>query len=150
MRRARGWGRGPRACDRPVRPAGMRVVPGAGLGGGAAVPGVHPGAAAAPPCPRALPWLRRPCARCALPSHRGRACPASGAAFLRAWAPMAYEGVARDLVAALKFRAALPVANLMAAHMAANLPAELRGPEIAGGAGGAGIRVPGGDARGRG
>src|SRR4051812_49574722 len=81
-----------------------------------------------PPCTRALPWLRRACPRCALPSHRGRACPASGAAFLRAWAPMAYEGVARDLVAALKFRAALGVANLMAAHMAANLPAELRGP----------------------
>src|SRR4051794_12187610 len=85
-----------------------------------------------PPCTRALPWLRRACPRCALPSHRGRACPASGAAFLRAWAPMAYEGVARDLVAALKFRAALGVANLMAAHMAANLPAELRGPAGAG------------------
>jgi ComF family protein len=85
------------------------------------------------PCTRALPWLRRACPRCGLPSHRGRACPASGAAFLRAWAPMAYEGVARDLVAALKFRAALGVANLMAAHMAANLPAELRGPEIAAG-----------------
>jgi ComF family protein len=79
-----------------------------------------------PSCTRVLPWLRRACPRCALPSHRGRPCPASGAAFLRAWAPMAYEGVARDLVAALKFRAALPVANLMAAHMAANLPAELR------------------------
>src|SRR3954462_625451 len=85
-----------------------------------------------PPCTRALPWLRRACPRCALPRHRGRACPASGAAFLRAWAPMAYEGVARDLVAALKFRAALGVANLMAAHMAANLPAELRGPAVAG------------------
>src|SRR4051812_33228814 len=102
-----------------------------------------------PSCTRALPWLRRACPRCALPSHRGRPCPASGAAFLRAWAPMAYEGVARDLVAALKFRAALPVANLMAAHMAANLPAELRGPEIAGGAGGADSAVRGGDARGR-
>jgi predicted amidophosphoribosyltransferase len=44
---------------------------------------------------------------------------------------MAYEGVARDLVAALKFRAALPVANLMAAHMAANLPPALRGPDVA-------------------
>jgi predicted amidophosphoribosyltransferase len=82
-------------------------------------------------CTRALPWLRRACPRCALPSHRGRACPASGAAFMRAWAPMAYEGVARDLVAALKFRAALGVANLMAAHMAANLPSALRGPELA-------------------
>jgi predicted amidophosphoribosyltransferase len=44
---------------------------------------------------------------------------------------MAYEGVARDLVAALKFRSALGVADLMAAHMAANLPAELRGLAIA-------------------
>src|SRR4051794_21390847 len=86
-----------------------------------------------PPCTRALPWLRRACPRCALPSHRGRACPASGAAFMRAWAPMAYEGVARDLVAALKFRAALGVANVMAAHMAANLPPELRGPAVAAG-----------------
>src|SRR5262245_4026049 len=82
------------------------------------------------PCTRALPWLRRACPRCALPSHRGRACPASGAAFLRAWAPMAYEGVARDLIAALKFRAALPVANLMAAHLAANLPPAPRGLEL--------------------
>jgi predicted amidophosphoribosyltransferase len=77
-------------------------------------------------CTRALPWLRRICPRCALPSHRGRACPASGAAFPRAWAPLGYEGVARDLVGALKFRGALPVADLMAAHMAANLPPDLR------------------------
>ena len=48
------------------------------------------------------------------------------AAFARAWAPLAYDGVARELVAALKFRGALPVARLMAAHMAANLPADLR------------------------
>jgi predicted amidophosphoribosyltransferase len=40
---------------------------------------------------------------------------------------MAYEGVARDLVAALKFRGALAVADVMAAHMAANLPPDLRG-----------------------
>jgi predicted amidophosphoribosyltransferase len=79
-----------------------------------------------PACTRALPWLRRACPLCALPRHRGRGCPAAHAAFARAWAPMAYEGVARDLVAALKFRAALPVADLMAAHMAANLPASLR------------------------
>jgi predicted amidophosphoribosyltransferase len=81
-----------------------------------------------PSCTRALPWLRRACPRCALPAHRDRGCPAAAAAFTRSWAPMAYEGVARDLVAALKFRAALPVADLMAAHMAANLPAALRGP----------------------
>jgi predicted amidophosphoribosyltransferase len=45
---------------------------------------------------------------------------------------MAYEGVARDLVAALKFRGALAVADLMAAHMAANLPRDLRGEAAAG------------------
>jgi predicted amidophosphoribosyltransferase len=77
-------------------------------------------------CTRALPWLPPwGCRRCGLPAHRG-GCPAAGAAFGRAWAPLAYDGVARELVAALKFRGALPVAALMAAHVAANLPAELR------------------------
>ena len=102
---------------------------------------VAPGERLCAACTRALPWLRRACPRCALPSHRGRRCPAGGAAFARAWAPMAYEGVARDLVAALKFRAALQVADLMAAHMAANLPPELRAPPVglAGAAGGAAV-----------
>ena len=80
------------------------------------------GAVACTGCLRRLPWLRgHRCPRCALPRHRA-GCPAAGAAFDRAWAPLAYEGAARDLVAALKFRAALPVAGLMAAHVAANLP----------------------------
>ena len=79
-------------------------------------------------CPRGLPWLPpRVCRRCGLPAHR-RGCPAARAAFGRAWAPLAYDGVARELVAALKFRAALPVAALMAAHIAANLPGDLRVP----------------------
>ena len=79
-----------------------------------------------PACLRELPWLRgHRCPRCGLPRHRS-GCPAAAAAFDRAWAPLAYEGPARDLVGALKFRAALPVAGLMAAHMAANLPADLR------------------------
>jgi predicted amidophosphoribosyltransferase len=39
---------------------------------------------------------------------------------------MAYEGPARALVQALKFRAALPVASTMAAQVAAMLPADLR------------------------
>src|SRR4051794_33431417 len=86
------------------------------------------GAVACGGCLRRLPWLRgRRCPRCALPRHRG-GCPAARAAFDRAWAPLAYEGTARDLVRALKYRAALPVAGLMAAHMAANLPADLRAP----------------------
>src|SRR5436190_3190857 len=81
-----------------------------------------------PACVRALPWLRgRPCPRCGLPRHRGRSgCPAVSAAFAAAWAPLAYEGVARDLVAALKFRAAVPLAGLMAAQIASGLPPALR------------------------
>ena len=58
--------------------------------------------------------------------HRGKRCPAAGAAFARAWAPLAYQGVARKLVAALKFRGALAAADLMAAQMVANLPDDLR------------------------
>jgi predicted amidophosphoribosyltransferase len=82
-----------------------------------------------PSCTRALPWLpARRCRRCGLPSHRRGGCPAAAAAFARSWAPLAHQGVARDVVAALKFRAALPVASLMAAQIAANLPADLRRP----------------------
>jgi predicted amidophosphoribosyltransferase len=89
------------------------------------------GAVACGACLRRLPWLRgRRCPRCGLPRHR-EACPAARAAFDSAWAPLAYEGTARELVRALKFRAALPVAGLMAAHMAANLPADLRAPPAA-------------------
>ncbi len=97
-------------CRRPLRDSGAVVCTG---------------------CLRRLPWLRgHRCPRCGLPRHR-EACPAAGAAFDRAWAPLAYEGAARDLVAALKFRAALPVAGLMAAHVAANLPADLRAARLA-------------------
>src|SRR3954465_6620115 len=86
------------------------------------------GAVACGACLRRLPWLRgHRCPRCGLPRHRD-GCPAARAGFDRAWAPLAYEGTARDLVRALKYRAALPVAGLMAAHSAANLPADLRAP----------------------
>ena len=79
-------------------------------------------------CLRALPWLPRGvCPRCALPRHR-RGCPAARAAFAAAWAPLAYDGVARRLVAALKFRGALPLAAVMAAHVAANLPPGVADP----------------------
>jgi ComF family protein len=74
-------------------------------------------------CSRALRWLGpRVCRRCGLPTHRGRACPAAHAAFDSAWAPLAYEDTARDLIRALKFRGALPLASLMASQMAANAP----------------------------
>jgi ComF family protein len=79
-----------------------------------------------PSCTRALPWMpQRTCRRCGLASHR-RGCPAGRAAFARAWAPLAHDGVARELVAGLKFRGALPVAAVMAAHLAANLPRDVR------------------------
>jgi len=78
------------------------------------------------PCRRALPWLAGPrCARCGLPAPCGRRCPAREAAFERAWAPLAHDGPARELVAALKFRGARPVAALMAAQIAASAPREL-------------------------
>ena len=62
------------------------------------------------------------CPRCALPRHRGAGCPAAAASFGAAHAAMAYEGGARALVQALKFRGALPAAGLMAAQLAAVLP----------------------------
>jgi predicted amidophosphoribosyltransferase len=78
-------------------------------------------------CLAALPWIRGSrCGRCGLPRHRAGGCPAREAPFARAWAPLSYEGVARSLVGAVKFGARLSVAELMAAHLAANLPADLR------------------------
>ncbi len=44
---------------------------------------------------------------------------------VRAWAPVAYAGPARDLVGALKFRGATAVAETMAAQIAANVPASM-------------------------
>ena len=44
---------------------------------------------------------------------------------IRAWAPVAYAGPARDLVRALKFSGATRVADAMAAQIAANAPAGL-------------------------
>ncbi len=42
-----------------------------------------------------------------------------------AWAPLAYEGAARALVRALKYRNAVELAGPMAAQIAANAPADL-------------------------
>ncbi len=81
-------------------------------------------------CRRALPWLARPCcARCALPLPCGR-CPARDAAFDAAWAVVAYEGVARDAMRALKFAAARPLAAVMAAQIAASAPEALLAPGV--------------------
>ncbi len=74
-------------------------------------------------CRRALPWLvGSRCERCGLPGRCARRCPAARAAFSRAWAPVAHAGPARELVAALKFRGALRVADAMAAQIAARAP----------------------------
>jgi predicted amidophosphoribosyltransferase len=72
-------------------------------------------------CRAALPWLRGArCPRCGLPLPCAP-CPAARAAFRAAWAPVAHAGSARALVAALKFRGALAVADVMAAQIAAGL-----------------------------
>jgi predicted amidophosphoribosyltransferase len=80
------------------------------------------GAALCAPCAGSLPWLGGSvCPRCALPSHCGR-CPAAGAAWDTAFAPLAHEGAARALVAALKFQGAVGLAGQMAAHIALGAP----------------------------
>ena len=84
-------------------------------------------------CRRALPWLTRTpcCGRCALPlPHAGR-CPARDAPFHAAWSAVAYEGVARDVMHALKFRSARPLAAIMATQICANAPSGLLAPDAA-------------------
>jgi ComF family protein len=61
-------------------------------------------------CRRALRWLP------------GEQAPAAG---VPTWAAVGYEGPARALVQALKFRGALKLVDAMAAQMAANAPPEL-------------------------
>ena len=82
-------------------------------------------------CLRALPWLSGArCPRCALPAHGGGRCPARHAAFELSWAPLAYEGSAQELVTALKFGGRLPLADVMAAHLAATAPPGLVRPGV--------------------
>lgn len=74
------------------------------------------------PCRRQLPWLPRlRCHRCGLPAPC-RNCPARGAAFEAAWAPLAYDASARRAVTALKFGGLLGLADTMAAQIAAGAP----------------------------
>jgi predicted amidophosphoribosyltransferase len=87
----------------------------------------RPGALLCDGCRRALPWLGTDgCPRCGLPRDcpRGR-CPARGAPFAGAWAPLAYEGPARTLALAAKERATRRVAPWLAAAMTARAPAAL-------------------------
>lgn len=105
------------------------VPPGCAACGAALRSGAPPLCAA---CARSLPWLRGTrCTRCGLPRHRGGGCPAAEAPFACAWSPVAYEGTARTLVAALKFRSRPGIADVLAAHLAANLPGDLRATEAA-------------------
>jgi predicted amidophosphoribosyltransferase len=74
-------------------------------------------------CRAQLRFLRGPrCPRCGLPAPCGRRCSPPGAALAQAWAPVAFEGPARALVHALKFRGALAVADAMAAQIVAGAP----------------------------
>jgi predicted amidophosphoribosyltransferase len=96
------------ACRRPL-----------GAAGGAGGP-------LCPACRVVLPWLRGArCPRCALPSPCGSRCAMAGSAIARTWAPLAFEGPARDVVHALKFRGALGLADLMAAQIVATAPSDL-------------------------
>ncbi|MEA2177552.1 MAG: hypothetical protein QOG77_849 [Solirubrobacteraceae bacterium] len=74
-------------------------------------------------CRGSLPWLPgERCPRCALPSPCGARCAMAGSAVGRSWAPLAFEGPARDVVHALKFRGAVGLADLMAAQIVATAP----------------------------
>jgi len=74
-------------------------------------------------CRGQLRFLRGPrCPRCGLPAPCGRRCSPAAAALAHAWAPVAFEGPARALVHALKFRGALAVADAMAAQIVAGAP----------------------------
>ena len=55
----------------------------------------------------------------------------AGGAVARAWTPVAFEGPARGVVHALKFRGALGLADLMAAQMVATAPPWLLAPGVA-------------------
>jgi predicted amidophosphoribosyltransferase len=89
------------------------------------VPLERAGESLCPMCRARLPWLTGPCCpRCALPAPCDP-CPARGAAYDRAWAPLAYAATARTVVTALKFRGGLALADLMAAQMAATAPSQL-------------------------
>ena len=77
-------------------------------------------------CQSAMPWLDRECCpRCALPAPCGSVCPAGRLAFSAAWAPVEHAGPARALVAALKFRGAVGLADAMGAEMGRRAPDSL-------------------------
>jgi predicted amidophosphoribosyltransferase len=106
-------------------------------------PGGRAAAVLCAACRRGLTWLPASCCpRCALPATAQRhCCPARRAAFDSAWAAVAYDGAARDAMHALKFAAARPLADVMAAQIAANAPPALLGSgPVSGEGSGAGSR----------
>ena len=82
-------------------------------------------------CVRAMPWLRGGVPALRAAGASGPRCPAAHAELPARLGAARLRGPARRLVGALKFRGALPVADLMAAQLAANLPADLRDPAVA-------------------
>src|SRR6476620_2131017 len=78
-------------------------------------------------CGAGAPWRRALCGRCAAALQGTAPLTGSPPSHLDAvWSAAANEGVARELVAALKFRRLLPVAALIAAHLRPGIGA---GPE---------------------
>ena len=71
-------------------------------------------------CRAAMPWLRDACPRCALPRPCSP-CPGRRAAFARAIAVAEHDGVARELVLALKLRGSRAAADAVAAMLAVAL-----------------------------
>ena len=89
--------------------------------------GMPPTSCAARAAERCRGSRRRPAASAARCRCRtSRRCPARDAPFDAAWSAVAYAGTARDAMRALKFSAARPLAEVMAAQIAANAPASLR------------------------
>jgi predicted amidophosphoribosyltransferase len=90
------------------------------------------GSPVCPACERLMVALPEPrCRACGAPAGRECArcgeCRGRGLAFSHAWAPFAYEGIARRLVAALKSHGALSAASFMGAAVAARAPGHMLG-----------------------
>jgi predicted amidophosphoribosyltransferase len=82
-------------------------------------------------CGRPCPAEAVLCPRCARRLEEASPFRGPGPAGIdRAWSAAPHDGVARDLVAALKFRALLPVAGLMAERILRHAPAHLLSGEI--------------------
>ncbi|HEY7257371.1 MAG TPA: phosphoribosyltransferase family protein [Solirubrobacterales bacterium] len=82
-------------------------------------------------CGRPCPAGEILCPRCARNLRAATPLRGAGPAGIdRAWSAAPYEGVARDLVASLKFRALLPVAGLMAGRILRLAPGHLLSGEL--------------------